>query len=307
MSSADVSSHAPIGAAQLPTPLISVQQLHAALQANLPNDALRVVDARWYLLEPMDPATEYARGHLPGAVRADMDHDLAQKPGAGRHPLPSRERFVNAMRRLGISKHTFVVVYDDKSGTVAGRLWWLLRSYGHARVALLDGGLPAWVAAGHALDTVVPQVAPGDFDGSFDDGELVLRAEVEGLVSSGALQSGDANAPLLIDSRLAGRYRGETEPVDPKAGHIPGAINVPVTAHLAGGQLQAAADLRARFEQAGVHEGRPVVFYCGSGVNACLNLLAYQLAGFQGGKIYAGSWSDWCAGDHLPMATGEKP
>ena len=308
------SDPAPVGsqdnpqALALPTPLISAQALHAALQARA-NDpsAIRVVDARWYLLEPLDPATEYRKAHLPGAVRADMEQDLAQKPGPGRHPLPSAERFVAAMRRLGISRHTFVVVYDDKGGTVAGRLWWLLRAFGHREVALLDGGLQAWVAAGFELSVDVPTPAPGNFEGHLDASCLVVRAEVEALVASGALKTGGPAAPLLIDSRAGERYRGEMEPVDPRAGHIPGAVNVPILSHLTGGKLQPPAVLRQRFEQAGVTGERQVIFYCGSGVNACLNLLAMELAGFSGGRIYAGSWSDWCAIEGLPLAVGAEP
>lgn len=313
----------------IPSPLVSVSTLQTLLERPESASALRIVDCRWYLSGPRHGRTEYAAGHLPGAVFADLDADLSQKdplraPIGGRHPLPPPALFVAAMKRLGISADTHVVVYDDAAGAIAARLWWMLRYYGHSAVSVLEGGVPAWVAAGGRLETTVPAIPPGTFDGTPNPDMMVdgayMRAHVGQFSRRGhALEwEGDpcasVGAPpqvpqpsiLLIDARSGERYRGEVEPIDSKAGHIPGAVNVPFTENLEGGVFKPAEVLRARYEQAGVGTTDETILYCGSGVTACHDLLALSVAGYDDVKLYPGSWSDWCNDQSLPIAVGNE-
>lgn len=313
----------------IPPPLISASTLRELLAASTSTNTLRVVDCRWYLSGPRHGRTEYAAGHLPGAVFADLDADLSQKdaqraPIGGRHPLPSPAHFVAVMQRLGISADTQVVVYDDAAGASAARLWWMLRYYGHAAVSVLEGGLPAWVTAGGELETAIPDIIPGTFDGTPNPDKMVdgayMRAHVGQFSRRGhALEwEGDpcasVGAPvqvsqpsiLLIDARSGERYRGEVEPIDSRAGHIPGAVNVPFTENLEGGVFKPADVLRARYEQAGVGTTDETILYCGSGVTACHDLLALSVAGIEDVKLYPGSWSDWCNDPSLPIAVGNE-
>lgn len=249
-----------------------------------------LLDVRWALATGSDQEG-YAAGHLPGAAFVDLDHDLADPPGAGgRHPLPAPQRFVAAMRCAGVGVRTPVVVYDDLGGMAAARAWWLLRDYGHPAVRLLDGGLGAWQRYGGALETGTPPVAPGDFDGRPGSMSVVDAEQAAVLGRAGA----------LVDVRAPERFRGEHEPVDAVAGHVPGAVNLPTTANLGPEQLFKPVDeLRSRF--AGVESGAAA--YCGSGVNAAHTVLALELVGVHA-ALYPGSWSGWITDPDRPVATG---
>ena len=258
------------------------------LRDHLHDPDLRVIDFRWYL-QGRSGRDEYLRGHIPGAVFVDLDA-VTGRHGGGRHPLPDREQFEREMRAAGVSATTLVVVYDDpKAAPTASRLWFLLGYFGHRTQAVLDGGIGAWAAP---LATDEPRVPAGDFTASPPDTARALDVE--------ALR-GVKGVPL-VDARVPERYRGEIEPVDPKAGHIPGALNRPFTANLeADGRFKPAAELRRELEDLGAGDG--AVFYCGSGVNATHHLLAMEVAGLPNARLYAGSWSDWSSRD-LPVATG---
>jgi len=253
-----------------------------------------LLDVRWRLGGPPG-ADAYHRGHLPGAVFTDLDTELAGPPGAGgRHPLPGASAFQAAMRAAGVSPDRPVVVYDDGDGMAAARAWWLLRYFGHPHVRLLDGGYAAWMAAGQPVSTAVPSPPPGDFIARAGHLPLLDAAGAGRLATSGT----------LLDARAAERYRGETEPVDPVAGHIPGAVSAPTTANVnADGTFRDPGDLRARFAGLGAGGGAEVGVYCGSGVTAAHEVLALALAGVPA-ALYAGSWSDWITDPTRPVATG---
>ncbi|MDF5755403.1 sulfurtransferase [Spongiactinospora sp. TRM90649] len=256
-----------------------------------------VLDVRWRLAGP--PGIDsYSEGHVPGAVFCDLDADLAEPPAppgpGGRHPLPSAARFQAAMRRLGVSAARPVVVYDDADSTAAARAWWTLRYFGHPDVRVLDGGLRAWAAIGLPVETSAPVVEPGDFTAR-PGGMPVLSAD-----EAGALP---ANG-VLLDARAAERYRGEVEPVDPVAGHIPGAVSAPTSANVdESGRFLAAGRLRERFAALGVSSSVKTGAYCGSGVTAAHEVLALELAGIPA-ALYPGSWSDWITSPDRPIATG---
>jgi thiosulfate/3-mercaptopyruvate sulfurtransferase len=261
------------------------------LRDHIGDSDVRVIDFRWYLLH-RNGRDEYLRGHIPGAVFVDLDA-VTGKEGGGRHPLPTAQQFQAEMRKAGVSRSTRVVVYDDATASpIAPRLWFLLGFFGHRAQAVLDGGLQAW---GSQLGTEVPQIAPGDFSAAEPDRSLVLDCEDVPRVKG---------VPV-IDARLGERYRGEQEPIDPKAGHIPGALNLPYTENLTSdGKFKSREELRRQFASLGADKG--AVFYCGSGVNAAQQLLAMEIAGLPNARLYAGSWSDWSNRD-LPVATGEDP
>ncbi len=273
------------------SPLIRARELAAALRGPAPPT---VLDVRWQLGGPPTRA-EYELAHIPGAAFVDLDAELAGPPGAGgRHPLPEARSFERAMRRAGVSAHRPVVVYDASASLSAARAWWTLRYFGHADVAVLDGGLAAWVAAGYPLEADVPDVAPGDF-AAHPGGMPVLDA-----AAAGALASGDEG--VLLDARAPERYRGESEPIDPVAGHIPGAVNRPTTENVeADGRFRDPDRLRAAFAEAGVREGA-VGAYCGSGVTAAHEVLALEVAGYPGARLYVGSWSEWIEDPRRPVA-----
>jgi thiosulfate/3-mercaptopyruvate sulfurtransferase len=238
----------------------------------------------------------YDAGHLPGAAYVDLDDELADPPGpGGRHPLPSTTRFIAAMRRAGVSGTSTVVAYDDGPATAAARLWWLLRDHGHDAVLVLDGGLAAWVASGRPVSTQPVLPAVGDFTGT--PGHLPVVDDEQAAVLP--------QAGVLLDVRAPERFRGESEPIDPVAGHIPGAVNAPL-ADVTGPDRRflPAEALRARFAGLGVHDGTPVGAYCGSGVTVCQTLLALRLAGFDEAALYPGSWSGWITDPSRPVATG---
>jgi thiosulfate/3-mercaptopyruvate sulfurtransferase len=255
-----------------------------------------VLDVRWYLGGP--PGLDsYRRGHVPTAVFTDLDRVLAGPPGpGGRHPLPEPAAFQAAMRAAGVRQDRAVVVYDDGDSTVAARGWWTLRYYGHENVRVLDGGYRAWVGAGHTVTQADPGPAPGDF--------TARPGHMPALDAAGAQAT--ARTGRLLDARSAERYRGETEPVDPVAGHIPGAVSAPTIGNVnADGTFAGAAELAARFAALGVTADGPAVgAYCGSGVTAAHEVLALALAGVPA-ALYVGSWSNWVTDPDRPVATGD--
>jgi len=264
--------------------LITVDQLAAS-----PTE-FRVCDIRWDLTDPQKGRSTYETGHIPGAVFVDLDRDLADAPGkSGRHPLPEVADFARTLGRLGVGRDSHVVVYDDVGGRIASRLWWMLRSIGHDGVQVLDGGYQAWISAGHdvGVGTVTPEPenypVPAGFTG------VVTHDQLDGR--------------LLIDARAGERYRGEAEPVDPKAGHIPGAISIPASENL---------DDHGRFlaphQLADMYRGLPprAAVSCGSGVTACHDALAMLVAGHEMPDVYIGSFSEWSRLD-LPVETGPNP
>jgi thiosulfate/3-mercaptopyruvate sulfurtransferase len=258
---------------------------------------LRVVDVRWYL----DPARRgrdaFRAGHIPGAVFLDVEADLAApggRPGGphGRHPWPGADQVARVMGAAGIGEGVRVVAYDDQAGAVAARLWYLLRAFGHDTVAVLDGGIPKWTAEGRPLATDEPSVAACAFVPRPRAGRVLSKADMLALPPSA----------LVLDARAAERYRGEVEPIDPRAGHIPGAKSAPFTSNLTEGPapvFRAPDELRARYLALGADRGEPIV-YCGSGVTACHDLLALELAGLSG-RLYGGSWSEWSSDPALPV------
>jgi thiosulfate/3-mercaptopyruvate sulfurtransferase len=256
-----------------------------------------VLDVRWELGWPSGAGRErYLEGHIPRAAFVDLETELAGPPGqGGRHPLPAADAFGSAMRAAGVSGYRPVVVYDGGDSMAAARAWWLLRYFGHPQVFVLDGGFSGWLAAGHAIERGAVAVEAGDF---------VPRAGGMPLLDAEGAARLAAGAGLLLDARAAERYSGEREPVDPVAGHIPGAVNLPATElrRLEGGLL-GVEGLRERFEAAGVRDGVPVGAYCGSGVTAALEVLALSEAGFDA-ALYVGSWSDWIRDPARPVATG---
>jgi thiosulfate/3-mercaptopyruvate sulfurtransferase len=274
------------------SPLISVEDL-----ADRP--AQRLLDVRWQLSDGSQPNL-YASGHIPSAAFVDLDRDLAAPPGSGgRHPLPASEDFERAMRRAGVSNDSPVVVYDDAKGLPAARAWWLLRYFGHTQVALLDGGLAAWLGAGRPLaeGDETPEY-PGDFDARPGAMAVIDAAQAARLAADG----------VLLDARAPERYRGETEPMDPVAGHIPGARNWPMARMLTeDGRFRDRAELAADFAEFGDLAGAEVGAYCGSGITAAHTVLALELAGVGGAALYPGSWSEWVTDPARPVATGAEP
>lgn len=261
---------------------------------------LRLFDCRFSLADPGQGRRAYLDGHIPGALFAHLDEHLSDPigPRTGRHPLPDPSRLAVWLGACGVTPRTQVVVYDDVGGAFAVRLWWLLRWIGHERVALLDGGLQAWIAAGGELVPEQPTYAPG---------ELVPRPDNTRWISTDALVAELAKGrAAVVDARAPERFRGEQEPIDPVAGHIPGAINLPLTGNLdPDGRFLDPAALRRRFIQAlGDTSPARIVHSCGSGVNACHNLLAMEVAGLHGSRLYAGSWSEWIRSPERPVAVG---
>lgn len=258
------------------------------------DEQVKVLDVRWYYRASGREA--YTNGHIPGATFVDLDRDLAGAPGiGGRHPLPSVEAFSDSMRAAGIHSESCVVVYDDASGMIGGRLWWMLRACGHASVAVLDGGLAEWCRRGYPLSIEIPLVEPGNFVAQHDFVGAVSVEDLERLRDEGV--------PIL-DARSAARYLGHEEPMDAHAGHIPGALSAPFADNLTGaGVFKSDAELRHRFAALGVGDTGRVVVYCGSGVSACHNLVALEKAGLTGGLLFTGSWSEWLSDPSRAIAT----
>ncbi|MGF1427476.1 sulfurtransferase [Kitasatospora sp. LaBMicrA B282] len=285
------------------SPLVSVEELAKELAGEHPPVLL---DIRWQLSAPGGSqgqggsvgAAEYAAGHLPGAVFVDLDRELAAPPAGaagGRHPLPDPDLLGAALRRAGVHAGRPVVVYDGGPATAAARAWWVLRWAGHRDVRVLDGGIAAWRSAGQPETSEVPQPAEGDFHptpGAMPTLDGDRAAEL-------------ARTGLLLDARAAERYRGEVEPLDPKAGHIPGAVSAPTFENNAeDGRFRPAAELAERFRALGA-EGRRIGVYCGSGVTAAHQALALEVAGYPA-ALYPGSWSEWSTDPARPVATGPE-
>lgn len=297
------------------TTLIQVSELQALISSGTP---FMIFDCTFDLADPASGHQQYLQAHLPGAVYADLDHDLSARhgsPGAdgrmivandndrpasgGRHPLPNRERFSAWLSEIGFANDMQAVVYDRNGANYCGRLWWMLKWAGHEAVAVLDGGLQAWQAAGLAVDS---GDVPSRFQSNFE-----LQTPLVRLVNADdILLHMDDGAQTVIDARAPARYRGEVEPLDPVAGHIPGALNRPFPTNIGeDGKFKSPAQLRQEFDQ--LLQGRSadgVVHQCGSGVSALPNLIAMEVAGLGRSALYAGSWSDWCSRADRPVAKG---
>ena len=280
---------------RLPGPIVSVDWL----RTHLDDPHLRVADVRWSLSGP--PGRDrYAAGHLPGAIFLDADRELSSPgEGPGRHPVPSAEKLAALLGARGIGDEHIVVAYDDAGGSVAARLWWLYRHYGRdGRAAVLDGGIDAWTDAGLPLTADAASHPDAAWTPGPARDDLVATEEVEVMLGG---------TTLLLDARAGERYRGETEPIDPRAGHIPGAVSAPWSANLGpDGRFLDPATLRAHYAAVGA-AGRPVVAYCGSSLTATHDVLALELAGITGAALYEGSWSHWSSDPDRPAAVGPNP
>lgn len=273
----------------------------AGLHSHIEEPGWCIVDCRFDLMQPERGFADYVAGHIPGAVYAHLDQDLAGPPGTttGRHPLPAPATFAGTLGRWGISTDTRVVVYDYGSGAIAARLWWLLRWLGHSDVALLDAGYAGWVRAGFVVSSEMPQVVPVIYTGAADNRLVVTTDEV-------LQRLGQDDGADLLDARDAERFRGEREPIDPVAGHIPGARNLPLASSLnSDGSWKSQGELRELWSEAlQGRQDKPWIAMCGSGVTACHLALSAQLAGFNMPRLYAGSWSEWIRDRGRPVAIG---
>lgn len=281
------------------TTLISAQELENLM----PTAKLRIVDCRHDLMDAKAGLNAYAAGHIEGAVFAHLDEDLsgaktnAEGVFCGRHPLPAMPNLLSALRRMGIDDDTQVVAYDAHGGMFAARLWWLLRSVGHEAVAVLDGGLAAWVGLGQGLQTETNNYATGNIEL-----KPALTRQVD---VATVLANVEQNAALqVVDARSPDRFRGENETMDPVGGHIPGAKNRFFKDNLQlDGCFKTAQQLRQEWSEI-IADPNLSVMQCGSGVTACHNLLALEVAGLSGAALYPGSWSEWCADTSRPVARG---
>jgi thiosulfate/3-mercaptopyruvate sulfurtransferase len=270
---------------ETPQPLVQPDHLIRQLGAS----DLVVLDVRWSL-ERGPERQAYLAGHIPGAEFLDLDQELAAPAGPrGRHPLPAVASFAASMRRHGVSGSSQVVVYDEVTGAAA-RAWWMLRAAGHRRVAVLDGGLRAYLQAGGRLTAELPSPRPGDFQAN----------GFESWVGADGLETCRDQGSVVVDARARARYLGQPNPLDPRPGHLPGAVSLPWTDLFERGRLRPAAELRRLLGESGAGE-RPVVVYCGSGVTSCAVLLALEVAGVGGGRLYPGSWSEWAADPSRPV------
>jgi thiosulfate/3-mercaptopyruvate sulfurtransferase len=269
------------------------------LAQHLTDSQWLIVDCRFDLTQPAAGEAAYSAGHIPGAIYAHLDRDLSSPitPTTGRHPLPDPERFAATLSRWGVGADTQVIAYDADNGMYASRLWWLLRWVGHRAVAVLDGGFKAWTAAGHPVSTEIPARSPRQFQAR-PDRDLWLDADQV----QARVQQPDWR---LLDARAPERFLGKVEPLDKVAGHVPGARNHPFSTNLTSdGRFGAPEELRRRYEQsqAGVADDHTIVM-CGSGVTACHLLLAMEVAGKPGARLYAGSWSEWIRSPQRGVAT----
>lgn len=277
------------------SPVVSPSELASRLS----QPTLCVIDCRASLQSPASGRELYAAGHLPQARFADLLEDLSGPihPGrTGRHPLPDVAQLTARLRRWGVDDTSLVVAYDDAGGAFAARPWWLLRWLGHDAAQVLDGGYAAWLAEGYPVTSELPPPRLGNF---------TARERPELLVSAAELAAPQSSSIALFDARAPERYRGDVEPIDPVAGHIPGARNLPFAENLRDGRFRAPAELRAKLERA--LDGVPpedAVVYCGSGVTACHDVLAFELAGLPLPRLYAGSWSEWITDPNRPIARG---
>ncbi|MFM9429749.1 sulfurtransferase [Arthrobacter sp. MP_2.3] len=278
--------------------LMDVAALQDLLSAERAGRRLVLLDVRWALGDPHG-REHYLAGHLPGAVFVDLARELAgpADPGRGRHPLPALEQFRESVRSWGICNGDVVVAYDDSGNLAAARLWWMLRNAGFSDVCLLDGGLSAWRAAGHEVQSGEWRAEPGD---------VTLAEGAMPAIDTGQAASWGGQG-LLLDARAGERYRGEIEPVDPRAGHIPGAVSAPTAANLgADGRFLSPAALRERFSSLGVRPDVATAVYCGSGVTAAHQIAALEIAGFSA-ALYPGSFSEWSNTASNPVVTGSAP
>lgn len=271
--------------APMPTPLVDADWV----QAHQQDPTVIIVDCRFALADPEQGRREYLAGHIPGAVYLDLNQDLSGPVQAhgGRHPLPNIRTFAAKLESLGMTSQpaTRVVAYDATKGAFAARLWWLLRYLGHEAVAVLDGGWPVWQAAGYPVETVVPEAR--------SRGLFTPQVQAHWVVDRAAVRQRQVGT-VLVDARSPERYRGETEPIDPVAGSIPGAANFFWQRNLNdGGEFQSPAELARQW--AALPTGKDAIFYCGSGVTACVNVLAQAVMGQTLPKLYVGGWSDWCS------------
>lgn len=263
---------------------------------NLENPDWVIVDCRFSLADTAVGYQNYQTAHIPGAVYAHLDDDLSGPPVTdhGRHPLPTPQRLAQLFSRLGIDEMSQVVAYDSAGGMVAARLWWMLRYMRHEAVAVLDGGWQAWQVANLPTKSGIESNKAAQFTGRPQPKWIVTLAEVE-------------SQPLLLDSRAPARYRGEVEPIDPQPGHIPGAVNLPFQNQLdENGRFRTAEEMKAELKPVlGNIAASSATFYCGSGVSACVNLLAMAHVGLGNGRLYVGSWSEWSSDPARPIAIGE--
>ena len=277
----------------------------AELAGRLADPKLRILDARWYLDPNQKGLDAYNAGHIRGAFFADIENDFAGPGGKrggplGRHPFPSPAQVQNVLRLFGITPGVRVVAYDDAAGSIAARVWFVLKANGFDDCGVLDGGITKWIAEGREITSQPPSIS------TMTDFMVAPRPEL--VVSKGELVAQKEHS-LVLDARIPERYRGDTEPIDPRAGHIPGARNAPYASNLTPGPnpvFKPAAELRAHFRSVGVSEEKEPIVYCGSGINATHDLLALEIAGFKG-RLYAGSWSEWSSDPSLPAATGDQP
>ncbi|TAK51217.1 MAG: sulfurtransferase [Gammaproteobacteria bacterium] len=279
----------------MPTTLVTT----AELARHLDDPHWLLLDCRFDLADPGAGEAAWRAGHIPGALHADLDRDLSAPvtPATGRHPLPAPTDFAATLARWGVGPRTQVVAYDAGGGMIAARLWWMLRWLGHDAAAVLDGGLAAWVAAGGTLVTGAATARPpAGFAARPRPGMACDADEVRHALAAGA---------ALVDLRAAERFSGEVEPLDPVAGHVPGAINLPFQLQLdAGNRLRPAAELASLWrERIGTRTGTELICMCGSGVTACHGLLALEVAGIRGARLYAGSWSEWIRDPQRPVAS----
>lgn len=291
------SNPAPVPDTQVSPLLVTARELISDV-ASLPTPV--ILDVRWRLGDARG-REHYYSGHIPGAQYIDLPTELSGQRNVreGRHPLPSHDDFEEALRRAGVHNDSRVVIYDDSGNTSAARAWWLMRWAGKENVYLLDGGLKAWIAEGEDL-AVGPgnPVERGDFTFALDHMRTADIDETEVSPAEG----------VLIDVRAAERYAGHTEPMDSRAGHIPGAVNLPTASFLdESGRFLPAERLRQMFADVGVTSGRDTVVYCGSGIHACHALAAMEIAGIEAGRLFPGSWSQWSADRKRPIALGENP
>lgn len=274
--------------------LVTAEQLAACLDAG----ECRVVDCRFDLFDAQKGYRDYLAGHIPGAVYAHMDHDLAGEitGSTGRHPLPAVDDFVATLRGWGVDNDTLVVACDYGNGSLAARLWWMLKFWlGHGKTAVLRGGPDGWEAAGGALESGVPEYPAGSFSATADESVVVTVEEISAAIARGR--------PIdLVDARDAARYRGEVEPIDPVAGHIPGARNLPLGVSLdADGNWKGPGQLARVWEEfLAEGPGSEPVATCGSGITACHLVLSAVLAGLQAPRLYVGSWSEWIRNPDRP-------
>lgn len=276
--------------------LVAAEELAAQTDSN----DIVIVDCRSDLRDPAAGERAYLAGHIPRAVHASLERDLSDpgRPGRGRHPLPEAEAFCAALGRWGITSQHRVVAYDNRDGAYAARLWWMLRLLGHDSVAVLDGGFEHWAAQGLSVDRMVPRPRPAVYKARFNARAIASTAVVAARMASGN--------GLLVDARAAERFRGEVEPIDRVAGHIPGALNRPYTRNLQDdGRFRPAEELAGEFrELLGATPPEETVLMCGSGVTACHNLIAMEHAGLRGARVYTGSWSEWISDPARPVARG---